>query len=365
MTHNKRIYVCHTYYHVYIALIKELNLPNSGNKEADIVLSKLSTDFSRLINRLNSIDIFNKVIELDEKRETFFPELVKWKTDYHSGIKNLISRIIFTKKFAKLQKPFVTIDFAAYKDIYVFCDSDPIALYLSQNHIHYHAVEDGYNSLEVYIPAKYSNTPNWKLKKFLSLYLNLIFICGGYNKYCIDMEVNDASAINDSFSKYKSVSRDELINSLTSEGKKLLLRAFIEDADEIYRIMSQKDSSSSSTLILTEDLCSLEVRKQIFNDLINKFSSEGQVFIKPHPRDVFDYHAAFPEIPVFDRFFPMEVLNLFENVKFDKAVTIFTPLHDIQFAKEKVFLGREFMDKYEDSKMHEYHHSEKEADKVK
>ena len=40
---NKRIYVCHTYYHVYVTFLKEFELQRDGHApgEADIILSTI------------------------------------------------------------------------------------------------------------------------------------------------------------------------------------------------------------------------------------------------------------------------------------------------------------------------------------
>ena len=46
-----RVYVCHTYYHVYVACLKELNLPEKERKKADLVLSTMSNDFGDLKSR--------------------------------------------------------------------------------------------------------------------------------------------------------------------------------------------------------------------------------------------------------------------------------------------------------------------------
>ena len=48
----------------------------------------------------------------------------------------------------------------------------------------------------------------------------------------------------------------------------------------------------------------------------------------------------------------MEIFNFLEDSQFDKIVSVFTQLDSIKFAKEKVFLGNDFMDKYEDPEIH-------------
>ena len=53
-------------------------------------------------------------------------------------------------------------------------------------------------------------------------------------------------------------------------------------------------------LVLTEPLCELPVREQIFRDIVAKYGKDAQVILKPHPRDVLDYHKLFPDDIVLD-----------------------------------------------------------------
>ena len=107
-------------------------------------------------------------------------------------------------------------------------------------------------------------------------------------------------------------------------------------------------------LVLTEPLCELPVREQIFRDIVAKYGKDAQVILKPHPRDVLDYHKLFPEDIVLDGKFPMEILNFIEGLEFDQVVSVYTVPDSIHFAKEKVFLGDDFMDLYEDPQKHRF-----------
>ena len=355
MEKKGRIYVCHTYYHVYVALLKELNLGEDERFGADLVLSLMSNDFESLSERIRENKVFENVYLFDEQKETAFPEIVKLKEDRGNIVLNMISRIKFTKRFAKAQSPFVPVDFKKYKDVYVFCDSDPIGLYLNQNKIKYHALEDGLNYLKPYspVPAKADNSGCFALKKFFSMNLNLIFIRDGYSKYCIDMEVNDISVIDDSFRKYKEVPRALLLQNLDKDAKELLIRVFVKDYDELKIQLSKMDSDKKNIIILTEPLCKdFAQRERLFRDLVNEYSKEGTVFLKPHPRDELDYPVLFADCKQFDRSIPMEILNFLEDISFDKVVSVYTQLDAIRFAREKVFLGHDFMDKYEDPEVH-------------
>ena len=98
-----RIYVCHTYYHVYVTFLKELKLraqycekgesagggasvkgesvSEAWKPGATLVLSEMSNNFENLKARVESTGLFEAVIEFDEKREDFFPELAKYRKD--------------------------------------------------------------------------------------------------------------------------------------------------------------------------------------------------------------------------------------------------------------------------------------------
>lgn len=166
--------MCHTYYHVYITFLKELKLPESLRGQATLVLSKMSNNFESLKERVESTGLFREVIEFDEKREDYFPELAEYRKDTGSFLGNLRNRIRFTRRYAELEEPFVPVDFREYEDIYVYCDSDPIGYYLNQNKIYYHALEDGLNCLKNFDAARYDNRGHFKLKVLLSMYFNLI-----------------------------------------------------------------------------------------------------------------------------------------------------------------------------------------------
>ena len=349
---KERIYVCHTYYHVYVTFLKELALPVEKRGQATLVLSKMSNNFETLGSRVERTGLFEQVITFDEKREDFFPELVKLRTAGKGFLMHLWNRIRFTRLYAKLEEPYVPVDFREYGDVYVYCDSDPIGYYLNQKKIPYHALEDGLNCLKNFDAARYDNRGHFRLKAFLSMYLNLIFVQNGYGKYCLDMEVNDISAIHYPCPRYIQQSRQELTDALTAGDKELILRAFIRDKETLERQIQESGRVGDKILVLTDPLCSLEVRERIFRDIVERYEQEGTVFLKPHPRDRLDYRNLFAEYPQFDATIPMEMLNFFPGLMFRKVVAVLTEIKAIRFAEECVRLGPDFLDAYEDPLIH-------------
>ena len=349
---KERIYVCHTYYHAYVTFLKELNLPKEKRGQATLVLSSLSNNFENLKERVESTGLFEQVIPFDERRDTEYPELTKYRQPQNNIIKHLIQRIIFTKKYGSYVAKTLPVDFREYKDIYVYCDSDPIGYYLNCYHIYYHAVEDGLNCIKNFDAARYDNRGHFKLKAFMSERLNLIFIQNGYGRYCLDMEVNDVSVLKYPYRKYKEVPRQPLVDALDQDDKNLILKAFIRNREELEKIIYDVGDVKDKILILTEPLCTLDVRERIFRDLCETYGKEGTVFLKPHPRDELDYKTLFADVPQFDGTVPMEMLNFFPDLRFKKVISILTETKAIQFADEVVRLGGDFMDKYEDPLIH-------------
>lgn len=349
---KERIYVCHTFYHIYVTFLKEMNLPAERRGKATLVISHMSTDFGDFPERIRRVGFFEEVVDFDEKHEKCFPELAKYRYKESNFIKSIWNRIAYTKKFAKVQAPYVPVDFKQYQDIYVFCDSDPIGFYLNANRIPYHAVEDGLDCLRNGDLAHLDNINHFKIKAFLSQKCNLIFIQNGYSKYCLDMEVNDISAIAIPFEKYVEVPRRKLVEGLSSEDKELLLQVFVPDIEQLKAAL--KDDNVRTALILTEPLCTLDVRKKIFQDIVSRYEKEYMLIFKPHPRDELDYRKEFSGYTVIDKTVPMEMLNFMDGCKMDLVVGVFTELGALDFAKEKVRLGADFMDAYEAPEIHRF-----------
>jgi hypothetical protein len=105
-------------------------------------------------------------------------------------------------------------------------------------------------------------------------------------------------------------------------------------------------------MILTEPLCEMDVRQKLFGDIIDMYKDDNRVIIKPHPRDVLDYEKAFPDTVVIRDKFPMEVLGDIEGFAVDKVISVITQMDNTYFAKEIVYLGLDFLDKYEAPEIH-------------
>lgn len=354
---RSRIYICHTYYHAYIAVVKELVARRSDDERADIILSTMSNDFGDLKERLEASRVFGAVYIYHEQPDTSSQEVMSYHRDRGNIISNLLQRITYTRLLGQLQEDYVPVDLAGYRDVYVFCDSDPIGYYLNYRKIRYHAVEDGLNSGLLDDQARNANRGAWPLKKFMAK-LGLIFIESGYSRYCIDYEVNDISANHKPPRNIVEVPRKELNDALSTDDHRVLVDIFLPNKDHVIGLLmgDEKDRDSSDrkpqVMILTEPLCEMDVRKKLFGDIIDMYRQDHRIIIKPHPRDVLDYEKEFPDTTVIREKFPMEVLGDVEGFEVDKVVSVITQMDNVYFAKEIVYLGLDFLDKYENPDIH-------------
>ena len=65
-----------------------------------------------------------------------------------------------------------------------------------------------------------------------------------------------------------------------------------------------------------------------------------------------DYEKEFPETIVIKDRFPMEVLGDITGFCVDKIISVITQMDNTYWAKEIVYLGLDFLDKYENPEIH-------------
>ncbi|MCR5676072.1 MAG: GNAT family N-acetyltransferase [Lachnospiraceae bacterium] len=372
-----RVYICHTFYHAYIACVKELLL-RGKEPSADLLLSTMSNDFGELPERLRKTGLFREVHLFDEQSGADNPKLQELRKDRGNLFRNLIQRIRYTRWLGELQEPHIPVDLHTYDEVNVFCDSDPVGYYLNRKKIPYHALEDGLNCDKLDDMARLSNTGTFRLKAILAR-LGLIFIPNGYSRYCLDYEVNDLSvnpffAVPEGFfsepvheenniasrprgwgRRVIVVPRRELCDRLTDGDHALLAELFLPDAEELRSFMRKK--TRPVAMILTEPLCAPDVRARLFGDIVERYRADHDVIIKPHPRDLLDYEKLFgtPDeqgISVLTGRFPMEALDDLAEFRIAKLVSVITQVDDVRFADEMVYLGMDFLDRYEDPAVH-------------
>ena len=142
------------------------------------------------------------------------------------------------------------------------------------------------------------------------------------------------------------------MQALTEEGRDCLLGIFLENKEKLVEQLISGAHHEKKVLILTEPLCDLQTRERIFKDIIAEYGKDAQVILKPHPRDILDYEKLFSDYVVLPGKFPMEMMNFLPDFQVEKVISVFTVTDAIHYAKEKIYLGEDFMDQYEAPEIH-------------
>ncbi|MDP1725477.1 MAG: glycosyltransferase family 52 [Bacteroidota bacterium] len=342
-----RIYICHTYYNVYVSILKELNGQKTDSQKGTIALSLMSTDFKDLKSRLEKSSLFAEVFELNEVHPRFFKEKFRYATEAKNWLLRTIIDDLFAWRFtAKQEERYLNIDFSVYREIFVYCDADPIGQYLNYKKIYYHAIEDGLDACKIQDVKK--NSRFFYIRLLLAR-LGIVFIYDGYSKYALDIEVNNSQGINTFGRKVREVSRKNLLDQLTNNEKQTIYDIFF-----LGNTNKKFNNNKKNILIMTQPLCTKEKRIEMYRDIIKNHGNGYNIYIKPHPIDDGNYEKEFPECIVLERFFPVEIFNFKCELDIEKIITVYTVLNDLTFAKEKIRLGIGLLDSYEDPILHNY-----------
>lgn len=329
---SSRIYICFTYYHVLISIIKEI----SNNAEADIVICDTIPDSEKLIESLIKSKIFNNVFKFSEK---------KYKNSNLDKRRFGRFKVLFiNNKYKKMIKP--SFQLRVYKEVNIFNDWTYLGYYLRASKIYYNLLEDAtdsYKVLDHYVEINYKKK---LIHKVFGFALETSYF-HGKSKYSKFVEVNDGNGINIPKEKIRVNSKKEMFRKLTEAQKKRIYAIFIDNEIEGTNL------NKNSTIILSQPLFedsmvqSEEIQKKVYQDIIDLYCKDDEVFIKPHPRDNFEYEKEFCNVKVINKNIPTEILDFNPNTKFTKAITVSsTSINGINFVDEKINLGFDWLKKY-------------------
>ncbi len=296
---DRSVCICHTLYHVYIALLKQF----MHAINADIVLVDTIPDVEALSLRLRAESVFANVITI--RRKNVFVDSPSFHFNY------LYIRIASNK----VRKKMAFLD--KYDNVSIFNDYTEVGAYLNFVGIPYHLIEDGcdcYKKTDQYAAHGKARAVKRFLKKRFGIPSGL-----AEGKCIIDIEVNDARDLRTRLNlPVIEIPRRELME-LPSEGQiAQLFRVF--DAEDLKKI---KDNSA---IILTEPLWEKGVTKRGHHtvEYYAKIAACLEVtacYIKPHPRDGTDYSSVFSKDNIIDKNLPIELLNYLGSKRLAVAVS--------------------------------------------
>lgn len=333
----KSLFICEGYYHLLIALVKTL----IENLHTDIVLTNGLDRNYELISRLIKSRIVGNVICFN-----------KGSVNEYTSNSHLLERIVGYRFNVKFFEKEFTLDLKRYTEgINLFFDDNKIGRYIQSKKCSYTLLEDCFEFMNLIMPHKYQQViSKWSDFSYKwNRFWGLGYFPFGQSKYCRTVEVNSELKVNYyKKKKLKIYPRNQLFERLTEQQKKKIYSVFV-DNDELY-----EDTGKGNILIVTQPIytdgfaSSNKVQEKVYRSIIEKALKEGKVYIKPHPRDIFDYLKIDKRLIVLDKNVPTEVYNFLGKKLFKKAVTLnSTAVYNMDFAEKKVLLGLEYIDKFE------------------
>lgn len=324
----KKIFICHTEYHVLISVVK--NIKNATNEKNDIVLYGTLNDIDKIYNKIKESDLFDNVYVFNYKDTEEIDKLPETK--------NIILRRKILKNMIRTS---YDLNFLNGKEIYIFNDNSLIGIYLRMNKMNYNIIEDGLNCYKNIERHYKFNSLKYKVK----ILVNDLTCSFGSSKYAKTIEVNSKKDIKVFFKdKLIEIPRKEIFEALKENEKEKIVNIFLDEP------LNLKNTEVS--LLITQPLYKdgfLNDKKQqidMYKYVIDTYL-EGKVIIKPHPRDDIDYKQLSSDYIVLENGFPIEILNFMDNISIKKCVTAFsTSIDSMECCNEKVVLGSEWVQKY-------------------
>ena len=332
-----KLFICSTYYHTFITLIKALI---SGEKN-DLYLFGTIPNCLDLKESLYKTGCFNRIYveKIPPSEEGIFV--------YKNQIDRLMNFCKRHREFIKMIEKYAPVDFKVYDELYLFNDNNHIGQYFIMKDIPFHLLEDALDYYKYFDRYWSVNSKELDPHSFLYLARKIFRLLRWGQADCVlDIEVNEMDGAKIPKEKAFEVSRRGLLENLNAEQKLLIYKTFVSDKDIIH---GGKKSVLLCTQPLFQDKFVASEREQlvVFESVIHNFSVQGfQIVIKPHPRDDIDYTdvACKYGCKIIDKSLPSEVLNFDPEIYYDAAVSITsTSINFLDFAKEKIFMGTEYI----------------------
>lgn len=324
---RKELYICHTPYHLLIAMVKAL----LSERDSDLILCASDYIGDAVIQRVRQSGIFERIEN--------FPNLDKKAKELDFSVPVLKRRRALQGQLDE----WVGREKTEHGEIYIFNDSSVWGRWLNSHKISYHLLEDGLNCFRFPTFLTYA-TPGNPLKRAIKRRMGIDFANFGQSRFTKSIEVNDKNGILLSSAKVVEVPRKDLYACLSPEDKKRILDAFLSVAEQ-ERILAyaEGDVMLLITQPLSEDGYTTEEGKlELYRELVTQYGTDT-VLIKTHPREKTDYGDLGKNcITLQLDNVPLEVLTFLEGLKIKRAVTTFsTAIEALDFCEERISLGLE------------------------
>jgi hypothetical protein len=210
----------------------------------------------------------------------------------------------------------------------------------------YTYIEDGPRVLSLHFKETlYKDLCDYWSRRFLFLKKMANFFIGDVrrrqvanNKQCNELILTRDDDVPWIAGKNKIViSLDNLWNNMSEQKKKYILNIYdISDID--VQVLKRRNHIILTQQFSTDGLISEREQIEIYENIMRNYDFSCLV-LKPHPRDAVDYRKYFPDVFIFDKPVPMQLLSII-GIRFKKASTVSSSSIDsFSYEIEKEWIG--------------------------
>jgi hypothetical protein len=324
-----KVYVCGTLYHVFISTLKSFEGKRNG-EESLLIVNDHTPGLDLIARQLVDEGFFTNYLFIP-----FFEiDRLRSKTSFYK--KNIRRNKFVIESVENNSSIKNWHDFIRKSEINLFYNLGLPSVYFLvrfKKNI-FHQMEDGFRN--------YNPLVN-NFKAFKRKYLLNTPQGEGRDSQIKTIEVQYPEKLPE-IVKHKGVKLDlkGLVQSIDSESRQKILNIFAQNNTFTF------DGHNKVILItqpLSEDkFITEEYKINLYKKILKDHAMGFDIYIKAHPRETTIYQDQFDfkviEIP---RNFPLEILNFFADITFEKGITIFSgALNNLENIKERVYLGRDY-----------------------
>jgi len=311
-------FICYNPQHVLISLL----LSYHHDDDNFIYICNRYPAYNSLAHKINNNSEFvQKAFGIDDlglrkkyKSRNIFKKIWKYFF-YKRHLNNIFNKRNYVKPFTK-------------SDIFMFHDGQFLSQYILTHHDNIHLIEEGVGNY-----ATQKGDMLSVLKKIHGIYPPF-----GHNPRIQNIFVENQDRLPKKLRpKGALFNKDRYFRNIPDELSEELIKIFLNQ-----KLLKDLNSNHSALLItqpFSEDYCISEQKKiEIYSEIVQKISQNKRLYIKPHPREKTDYESiASGKVKVLNRNFPIEIINLFDQISFDIVVTLSSSSIDYLYNNNRTY----------------------------
>lgn len=324
-----KVYVCGTLYHVFISTLKSFEGKRKG-EESLLIVNDHTPGLEAIAKKLVDEGFFTDYLYIP-----FFKiDRLRSKTSFYK--KNIRRNQFVIESVENNTEIKIWHDFIRKSEINLFYNLGLPSVYFLvrfKKNI-FHQMEDGFRN--------YNPLVN-NFKAFKRKYLLNTPQGEGRDSQIKSIEVQYPEKL-PAIVRHKGVKLDlkGLVQSIDSDNRQKILNIFAQNNTFTF------DGHNKVILItqpLSEDgFIAEEYKINLYKQILKDHAIGFDIYIKAHPRETTVYKDQLGiDIVEIPRNFPLEILNFFPDITFEKGITIFSgALNNLENIKERVYLGRDY-----------------------